>query len=404
MIMSALLTADQTCAPSEVDRVSTSVIETVSGLLAGRASQIEIVTACVLAGGHVLIEDVPGVGKTLLAQSLAAAIGGSFSRIQGTADLLPSDIVGSLTPSGDGLGLHFRPGPILANVVLFDELNRVNARTQSALLEVLEEGHVTVDGARTRCPRRSCSLATQNPSAMAGTYALAEGLADRFMAVISLGRATADEEVEILTGRRGRTQLATATAAATLADVATGAAARRGRAPPRLRRPVRRRHPPRHTRAPARAARCIDARRRRHGRDGEGVRRHGATRPRRTARHRSSRRVRARAPSRHAERGSAASRRRWSPTAWRPSPRRDDDTPDRRRSRARSRSRRRGAAALVIALLTGASAVVILLVGAGDRVRRRRSRRMGRSSAAPRVVRRHVRATSRSSVTSCAGG
>ena len=125
--MTALLTADQTiAATTDVHRVAEAVTASMSSLLAGRHAQIEVVTACVLARGHVLIEDVPGVGKTLLAQALAASIGGSFSRIQGTADLLPSDIVGSLTPSADGLGLHFRPGPILANVVLFDELNRVN--------------------------------------------------------------------------------------------------------------------------------------------------------------------------------------------------------------------------------------------------------------------------------------
>ena len=218
--MTALLTADQTTAPTEVQRLAESVTAMVSGMLAGRQYQIEIVTACALARGHLLIEDVPGVGKTLLAQSLASAIGGSFSRIQGTADLLPSDIVGSLTPTGDGLGLHFRPGPILANVVLFDELNRVNARTQSSLLEVLEEGHVTVDGVAHHVPDPFVVIATQNPSAMAGTYPLAEGLADRFMAVISLGRASADEEVEILTGRRGRTRLHEALPVAAPADIA----------------------------------------------------------------------------------------------------------------------------------------------------------------------------------------
>lgn len=202
-----------------------SVTSTVSSLLAGRREQIEIATACALAGGHVLIEDVPGVGKTLLAQGLAAAIGGTFSRLQGTADLLPADIIGSLTPNGDGLGLHFRPGPVFANVVLFDELNRVNARTQSALLEVLEEGRVTVDGATYPVPAPFVLIATQNPSAMAGTYSLAEGVADRFMAVFSLGRATADEEVEILTGRRGRTRLADASSSSTPREVASARAA-----------------------------------------------------------------------------------------------------------------------------------------------------------------------------------
>ncbi len=193
-----------------------------SSLVAGRQAQIEIATACVLAGGHLLIEDIPGVGKTLLAQGLAASVGGSFSRVQGTADLLPSDVIGSLAPNPDGLGLHFRPGPLFANVVLFDELNRVNARTQSALLEVLEEGHVTVDGVTHPVPAPFVMVATQNPVEMAGTYPLAEGVVDRFMAAISLGRTTPDEEVEVLTGRRGRSRLGMAQAVVSLAEIAAG--------------------------------------------------------------------------------------------------------------------------------------------------------------------------------------
>ena len=97
------------------------LVHTVGAVLASRRDQIEIVAACLLAGGHVLIEDVPGVGKTLLAQSMAAAAGGSFARVQGTSDLLPADVVGSLAPNAEGLGLHFRPGPVFANVVLFDD-------------------------------------------------------------------------------------------------------------------------------------------------------------------------------------------------------------------------------------------------------------------------------------------
>ena len=179
----------------------------IGSVLAGRHEQIEVATACVLAGGHLLAEDLPGVGKTLLAQSIAATLGGSFSRIQGSADLLPADVVGSLAPNADGFGLHFRPGPVFANVVLFDELNRSNPRTQSALLEVMEEGHVTVDGTTHALPSPFVVVATQNPVTMAGTYPLAEGVTDRFTAAISLGRASAQEEVEVLTGRRGRGRL-----------------------------------------------------------------------------------------------------------------------------------------------------------------------------------------------------
>ena len=189
-------------------------------MLAGRHEQIEVVTACVLAGGHLLAEDIPGVGKTLLAQTVAASLGGTFSRVQGTADLLPADVVGSLAPNADGFGLHFRPGPEFANVVLFDELNRANPRTQSALLEVMEEGHVTVDGTTHPVPTPFVVIATQNPVEMAGTYPLTEGVTDRFMASISLGRATAEEEVEVLTGRRGRARLNDVVRIATMDELA----------------------------------------------------------------------------------------------------------------------------------------------------------------------------------------
>jgi MoxR-like ATPase len=206
--MTAVLSTDRALARTAAHDVADQLVEAVGSVLAGRRDQIEIVTACVLAGGHLLIEDLPGVGKTLLAQAVAAAVGGSFARVQGTSDLLPADVVGSLAPNAQGLGLHFRPGPVFANVVLFDELNRANPRTQSALLEVMEEGRVTVDGAGHPVPTPFTVVATQNPIEMAGTYPLAEGVTDRFMAAISLGRADADEEVDVLTGRRGRTQLA----------------------------------------------------------------------------------------------------------------------------------------------------------------------------------------------------
>ena len=220
--MAALMTPDRSSSRPDAKRLGDAIASAVSALLAGRREQIDVATATVLAGGHLLIEDIPGVGKTLMAQGLAAALGGSFSRVQGTADLLPSDVIGSLAPNADGLGLHFRAGPLFANVVLFDELNRANARTQSSLLEVLEEGHVTVDGVAHHVPAPFVLIATQNPVEMAGTYALAEGVTDRFMAAITLGRATADEELEVLTGRRGRTRLAEVVPAATLADVVVG--------------------------------------------------------------------------------------------------------------------------------------------------------------------------------------
>ncbi len=182
----------------------TGAIEVV---LAGRRDTIDVAVACLFSGGHLLIEDIPGVGKTLLAQALAASVGGSFHRIQGTPDLLPGDVTGTMMPAGDGFELHFRPGPIFSNIVVFDELNRANPRTQSALLEATEEAAVTVDGTTRELPDPFLLVATQNPIEMAGTYPLGEGALDRFAAVVSPGRAGADAEVEVLTGRRGRRRL-----------------------------------------------------------------------------------------------------------------------------------------------------------------------------------------------------
>ncbi|MET0909750.1 MAG: AAA family ATPase, partial [Ilumatobacteraceae bacterium] len=189
--------------------------------------------ASVLSGGHLLIEDVPGVGKTLLAQVIARAIGGTFRRIQGTSDLLPGDVTGSLVPGGEPDGsrhdrsqpdrsayaMRFRPGPVFANVVLFDELNRATPRTQSALLELAEERTVTVDGESHPLPTPFLLIATQNPIDIAGTYRLGEGALDRFAAVVSPGRADPQSELEVLTGRRGRPMLAAVDAVLTVDEM-----------------------------------------------------------------------------------------------------------------------------------------------------------------------------------------
>src|SRR5690606_29655750 len=124
----------------------------VRSVLAGQDDAITLAIACQLSGGHLLIEDIPGVGKTLLAQTLAASVGGSFHRIQGTPDLLPDDVTGTMAPHGDGFELRFRPGPVSSNIVVFDELNRANPSTQAALLEATEEGAVTVDGVTRELP------------------------------------------------------------------------------------------------------------------------------------------------------------------------------------------------------------------------------------------------------------
>jgi MoxR-like ATPase len=176
-------------------------------VIAGREAAVDTAIACLLAGGHLLIEDVPGVGKTVLAHTLALSVGGSFRRIQGTADVLPGDVVGGLAPAADGVTLQFRPGPVFANVVMFDELNRANPRTQSALLEAMEEGQVSIDGVTTPLPSPFLVIATQNSLDIVGTYRLGEVAADRFMASVTLGRATPDEELAVVTGRAGRAQL-----------------------------------------------------------------------------------------------------------------------------------------------------------------------------------------------------
>ncbi len=184
-----------------------AVIDSIATVVVGRHDVAEVAAACLLAKGHLLIEDIPGVGKTLLAQVIAAAVGGSFHRIQGTVDLLPGDVTGTLVPDGDGLRLRFRPGPIFANVVVFDELNRTNPRTQSALLEAAEEGTVSVDGRSHELPDPFLLVATQNPIDIAGTFRLGEGAVDRFAAVVSPGRADFDDEVAVISGHRGRRRL-----------------------------------------------------------------------------------------------------------------------------------------------------------------------------------------------------
>ncbi len=185
------------------------LVSTIDAVIAGKHDVAEVAVATLLSGGHLLIEDIPGVGKTLLAQVLARSVGGTFHRIQGTSDLLPGDITGSMVPSGrlDADSMKFRPGPVFANVVVFDELNRATPRTQSALLELAEESTVTVDGVAHPLPDPFMIVATQNPIDIAGTYGLGDGSLDRFRAVVTPGRAPAAAELEVLTGRRGRTML-----------------------------------------------------------------------------------------------------------------------------------------------------------------------------------------------------
>jgi MoxR-like ATPase len=162
---------------------------------------LDIVVAVLLAGGHLLVEDHPGVGKTQLARTLAASLGGRFARVQATVDLLPADIVGASIWRPDSATFEFRPGPVFANVVLVDELNRATPKTQSGLLEAMQEGQVSVDGQCWPLPRPFVVLATQNPTAGDdGTYRLPPAQLDRFLARIWLGYPSADQEVSLLRG------------------------------------------------------------------------------------------------------------------------------------------------------------------------------------------------------------
>ena len=195
----------------DVRALGEQLVGAIDAVVAGHHEVAEVAVATLFARGHLLIEDIPGVGKTLLAQVIARAVGGSFSRVQGTPDLMPGDVTGSMMPISSSAGattLQFRPGPIFANVVVFDELNRSTPRTQSALLEAAEESTVTVDGDSHRLPIPFMLVATQNPIEIAGTYGLGEGSLDRFAAVVSPGRATPEFELDVLTGRRGRSMLA----------------------------------------------------------------------------------------------------------------------------------------------------------------------------------------------------
>ncbi len=175
-----------------------SIIQEVERVIVGKPNTVKKAVIAMLCKGHLLIEDIPGVGKTTLAKSLAKSIGGEFRRIQFTPDLLPSDITGSSVYNQKNGQFEFRPGPIFGNVVLADEINRATPKTQSALLEAMEESQTTTDGETRRLPQPFFVIATQNAIEMTGTYPLPEAQMDRFFARISLGYPDRDSEAAIL--------------------------------------------------------------------------------------------------------------------------------------------------------------------------------------------------------------
>jgi len=176
-------------------------------VIVGKAAQIQDCVACLLAGGHLLIEDVPGVGKTTLAHALARTFGLQFSRVQFTSDLLPTDLSGVSVYERSKEAFVFFPGPIFAQVLLADEINRASPRTQSALLEAMEEKQVTIEGQTRALPDPFFVIATQNPMDQIGTYALPESQLDRFLMRISLGYPDRIAERALLSGRDRRSMV-----------------------------------------------------------------------------------------------------------------------------------------------------------------------------------------------------
>lgn len=181
-----------------VQDVSKRLAESVSQVIVGKAEGIRLAIVALLCEGHILAEDVPGVGKTMLARALAGSLGCAFNRIQFTPDLLPSDVTGVSVFNQKTQEFEFRPGPVMAQVVLADEINRATPRTQSALLECMEERQLTVDGVTRQLPRPFLVIATQNPIEYEGTFPLPEAQIDRFLIRLALGYPSAADEGEIL--------------------------------------------------------------------------------------------------------------------------------------------------------------------------------------------------------------
>jgi MoxR-like ATPase len=187
---------------TDIATFASKVIENVAKVIVGKREQIELLLAAMLCQGHVLLEDVPGTGKTMLARSMAISMGSSFKRLQCTPDLLPSDITGVSVFLQHESRFEFRPGPLFVNILLADEINRATPRTQSALLEAMQERQVTIDGVTRPLPRPFLVLATQNPVEYEGTFPLPEAQLDRFLMRLNLGYPSQEDERQIIKNQR----------------------------------------------------------------------------------------------------------------------------------------------------------------------------------------------------------
>jgi MoxR-like ATPase len=188
----------------ETARQAEAILDALEGAVVGRRRTLELVLIGILAGGHVLLEDLPGLGKTLIARSFAQVLGLDFARIQFTPDLLPSDVVGAPLYDQRNGEMVFRPGPVFTQLLLADEINRTPPKTQAALLEAMGEGQVSVDGESRKLPRPFVVLATDNPIEYEGTYELPEAQLDRFLMRLRLGYLTASDETDMLRQRVDR--------------------------------------------------------------------------------------------------------------------------------------------------------------------------------------------------------